>query len=279
MVPLSPSLSFEAAVDALVSGNAAALSALLAADPSLVHARSSLHPHRATLLHYIAANGVEDARQITPPNVVALAAMLLRAGADPNALAACYGGECTTLALLVSSCHPAAAGLQSQLVDTLVDYGASVEACGHGAWTSPLLTALAFGYLDAAQTLVRRGARVTSLAAAAGLGLLAESQQLLDAADDETRHRAFALAAQNGHAPIVELLLDAGADPNRYNPEGNHAHSTPLHQAALGGHLDVVRLLVRRGASVDCEDTIHHATPLSWALHGKQSAVAAYLQT
>jgi hypothetical protein len=36
-------------------------------------------------------------------------------------------------------------------------YGASVEACGGGAGTSPLMTALAFGHQDAAETLVRRG--------------------------------------------------------------------------------------------------------------------------
>ena len=35
---------------------------------------------------------------------------------------------------------------------------------------------------------------------------------------------------------IVRMLLDAGEDPNRYNPVGAHSHSTPLHQAAVGGH-------------------------------------------
>ena len=45
------------------------------------------------------------------------------------------------------------------------------------------------------------------------------------------------------------MLLNAGEDPSRYNPVGCHAHSTPLHQAALAGHIGVVRLLVQRGAS------------------------------
>jgi ankyrin repeat protein len=44
-------------------------------------------------------------------------------------------------------------------------------------------------------------------------------------------------------------LLDAGEDPNRYNLEGNHAHSTLLHQAVLTGNEAVVRLLVEHGAT------------------------------
>jgi hypothetical protein len=36
-------------------------------------------------------------------------------------------------------------------------------------------------------------------------------------------------------------LLDAGEHPNRYNLEGNHPHSTPLHQAVLTGVEAVVR--------------------------------------
>jgi ankyrin repeat protein len=84
-----------------------------------------------------------------------------------------------------------------------------------------------------------------------------------------------------GHAEIVRLLLDAGEDPNRYNPDGNHGHSTPLHQAAFAGHEGVVRLLVERGARLDIRDTVWHGTPLGWALHSgkpKPLAIAAYLR-
>jgi hypothetical protein len=54
-------------------------------------------------------------------------------------------------------------------------------------------------------------------------------------ADAEGRHIALALACQHGKIEVVRLLPDAAEDPNRYNPVGFHAHSTPLHQAALAG--------------------------------------------
>jgi ankyrin repeat protein len=234
--------------------------------------------HGATLLHYVAANGVEGYRQKSPKNAVEVATRLLEAGAEPDALAGMYGGRCATMSMLVSSSPPAEAGVQVALVDALVDHGAAVEARGSGRWTSPLRTALAFGFRDAAEALVRRGARVDTVAAAAGLGRLAEVGRLLAGARPEDRHRALALAAQHGHAEIVGLLLDAGEDPDRYNPEGNHAHSTPLHQAVWSGHEAVVRLLVERGARLDVRDRIYESTPLGWAEYGGRAELAAWLR-
>jgi hypothetical protein len=280
----SPAARFETAVEAVVNGDAAMLARLLRDDPALVRARSTrvtcFDPpvHRATLLHYVAANGVEGHRQRTPANAVEIATLLLQAGADPDALAGMYGGRHTTMSMLVSSCHPASAGVQVPLVDVLLDAGAAVEGRGAGDWTSPLMTALAFGYRDAAEALVRRGARVDNLAAAAGLGRVDIVGDLLANSTAQDRHRALALAAQHGHAEVVGLLLDAGEDPNRYNPKGNHGHSTPLHQAVWGGCLEVVRLLVQRGARLDLKDTIYQGTPLGWAEHGKREEVAAYLR-
>lgn len=275
---------FEAAVEAVVAGDLPALTALLARDPGLVRARSvrvtCLDPpeHRATLLHYVAANGVEGFRQRTPPNAVDMARALLDAGADPDALANMYGGECTTMAMLVSSSPPADAGVQVPLVHLLADYGASVDSRGRGAWTSPLMTALVFGFVDAADALARRGASIDSLAAAAGLGRADDVRLLLPTSDAADRRRALALAAQNGQAEAVGVLLDAGEDPNRFNPDGFHSHSTPLHQAALAGHDDVVRLLVERGARLDVRDRIWDASPLGWALHGGRERTAAFLR-
>lgn len=280
----SPVSRFEAAVEAVIGGGTETLSSLLRAHPNLVEARSTrvthFDPpvHRATLLHYVAANGVEGYRQKTPPNAVDVAKLLLGAGAEVDALADMYGGGHTTMSMLVSSCHPANAGVQVALVNTLLDFGAAIEGRGAGEWTSPLMTALAFGYGDVAEALVRRGARVDNVAAAAGLGRVADVRRLLPGASSEQRHRAVALAAQHGHVEVLRLLLDAGEDPNRYNPKGNHAHSTPLHQAALAGHDGVVRLLVERGARLDIKDTIYQSTPLGWAEYVGRTEIADYLR-
>jgi hypothetical protein len=280
----SPVFQFESAVEAVITGDLAGLEALLRGNPELVRARSTriTHQdppvHRATLLHYVAANGVEGYLQKTPKNVVEIATTLLKGGAEVDALADMYGGHYTTMSMLVSSCHPAKAGVQVALVETLVDFGAAVEARGSAKWGSPLMTALAFGYLSAAEALVRRGARADNITAAAGLGRVADAAQLLAAADPESRHRALAVAAQHGHVEIVRLLLDAGEDPNRYNPDGNHSHSTPLHQAVLAGHEAVVRLLVERGARLDIEDTIYHGTPLGWARYAGKTEIENYLR-
>jgi len=281
----SPVFVFESAVEAVVGGDVPTLKRLITAVPHLIRARSTIvtpheaAEHRATLLHYIAANGVEGHRQKTPPNAVDVAHVLLRAGAEPDAFASMYGGQATTMSMLVSSVHPARSGVQVALTETLLDYGAAVDGRGSGDWVSPLMTALAFGYLDTAQALVRRGARVDNVAAAAGLGLHSRVAALLPGADALSRRRATALAAQHGHTDVLALLLDAGEEPSRYNPEGNHGHSTPLHQAVWSDKLDTVRLLVSRGARLDIRDTIYRGTPLGWAEFGGRTAIAEFLRS
>lgn len=265
---------FETAVETIISGDVSALRSLLTAHPELVRARSNRR-HHATLLHYIGANGVE--RQKTPPNAVEVAKILLDAGAEVDALADMYESKCTTMSMLVSSSHPHEAGLQIALVETLLDYGAALVGPGSN-WQSALMTAMAFGYLDTAQALARRGAPVDNLVAAAGLGRIEDARRLLPEADTKSRHIALSLAAQLGHAEVVRLLLDAGEDPNRYNLEGYHAHSTPLHQAVCSNHADVVRLLVERGARLNIRDTIYQGTPLDWAVYLKKAAIEDFLR-
>ena len=271
-----PVARFEAAVDAVVDGDVAALGALLRESPELARARSTRR-HHATLLHYVAANGVEDERQRTPPDAVEVARLLLDAGAEVDALADLYENRCTTLSMLVSSSHPARAGLQIALAETLLDHGAALVGPGT-SWQSALLTALIFGFPDTAEALARRGAPVETLPAAAGLGRLEDAERLLPGAGAAARHQALALAVQLGRADVVQLLLDAGEDPDRLNPEGFHAHATPLHQSVWNDHLEVVRLLVERGARLDIRDQIYRGTPLDWAEYGGKTAIAEWLR-
>jgi len=267
---------FETAVEAVVDGDLELLRRMLSESPELVRARSARR-HHATLLHYIGANGVENVRQRTPDNAVAIATLLLDSGAEPDALAGMYDNLCTTMSMLVTSTHPAEKGLQAPLAELLLDHGAELEGPGT-EWQSTLLSALMFGYLDTARAMHRRGATVY-LNSAAGLGLVDEVKRLLPGSKPDVRHSALALAAQLGHVEVVRLLLDTGEDPNRYNPPGHHSHATPLHQAVWAGHLDLVKLLVERGARLDIRDTVYEGTPLAWAEYGEKPDIAAYLKS
>ncbi|HVJ20733.1 MAG TPA: ankyrin repeat domain-containing protein [Polyangiaceae bacterium] len=233
---------FEAAVDAVISGDLATLETLLRQDPTLVRARSS-RPHGATLLHYVAANGVEDERQKTPPNIVAITKLLLQAGAEVDAEANLYGGGAKTLGLLVSSVHPHRAGLQVALVDVLVDAGATLDGA--------LLTALEFVYPAAADALVRRGAKVDTLLTAAGLGRLDLVERFLDggAAKAELEH-AFILACRLDRVEVADRLLRHGVDPSARDKQG----FTGLHWAAWYGYMTTLERLLERHAPLEIKN-------------------------
>ncbi len=160
---------FESAADAVITGDIATLERLLRENPELIRERST-RAHHSTLLHYVSANGVEDFRQKTPKNAVQVARLLLRAGAEVDAASDSYGGGSTALGLTASSIHPLRAGVQNALIELLLEAGAAIEGLPTGG--APLMSALGNHRLNAAETLVRRGAKINNIAAAAALGRL-----------------------------------------------------------------------------------------------------------
>jgi ankyrin repeat protein len=263
---------FEAAIDAVVAGDLAALEAFPRDHPDLATRRSAFG-HRCTLLHYVAANGVEQTRQRSPANAPAIARALLDAGADPNAGSRSYGPEDMPLELLVSSCHPGEAGVQADLVEILCRAGAKVEGLrGDG---SPLWTAITWGYRHSAERLVKCGARVDNIITDAALGYLDRVKSYFGPDGcvfpgpeirgvscfthgrpfDPARllEYAFITAAGCGRREVVEFLLTKGPDLTFREPIYNNtaldAASYPHSAAGFPhGHPDVIRLLRATGA-------------------------------
>jgi len=106
--------------------------------------------------------------------------------------------------------------------------------------------------------------------------LLREDPRLATVSDERGVHTALHIAAASGNAPLVELLLANGADPNAHDTGDN---ATPLHYAAERGWIEVVRLLVEAGTDVNWTQDMHELGPLGWALafEPSQMEVANYL--
>jgi hypothetical protein len=249
--------TFERAADAIADGDLATLEGLLRADPGLVRARSS-REHRATLLHYVSANGVESYRQRTPPNIEAITRYLLDAGAEVDAEADVYGGL-TTFSLVVTSEGPRSAGVQNALADLLLARGARMD---------PRIVhyCLVNGCPEAAAHLAGLGAPVGFIDAA-GIGRLDLIRQAFEppstvSADDQGA--AMVMAAWSGRREVISLLLDLGVDPGARRA---HDRQTALHVAAFQGDTELVDLLLRHGAPLDVTDAVYGTPPVVWAKH------------
>ncbi len=265
----SPVSRFEAAADAIINGDLTLLKNHLSEEPDLVRARST-RAHHSTLLHYVSANGVEDFRQKTPPNILAIATLLLDQGAEVDAESHAYGGGSTALGLVATSVHPQRAGVQLELMQLLLDRGARIDKPSAAGHHQPLVrVCLANGQPRAAEFLANLGGPL-DLEAAAALGhtdllptFFDESGALRPPATTQQMESGFLYACAYGQPEAAAFLMDKGIDINWKNSEGR----TGLHAAAYGAQTAVVRLLLARGCPADIRDEAYDATPLDVALY------------
>lgn len=185
------------------------------------------------------------------PNAAEIVAVLIDAGADPNA--AIDGSRHAETPL-----HWAASSDDVDVARALIDAGANIEAAGASiAGGSPLDNAVGYGCWQVARLLVERGARVDRLWQAAGLGLRPRINELIAAEAPTTQQLtdAFWQACHGGQRRIAEHLLALGANLNGTPSWGN---STPLDAAdSLGtGRESLLTWLKEQGAKKTAGDAV-----------------------
>jgi Ankyrin repeats (3 copies)/Ankyrin repeats (many copies) len=281
-----PHPGFAAALAALDDGDVDRLRALLASDPSLVHARTNLDPpygyfSAATLLHHVAGNPYRD--KPLPPNVVDVARELLAAGADVHARTLGRNGG-TTMGLLVTGKQASDMGVTGPLLDLLLQYGAHLDLTRDAALDGSLTNHSP----RAAEKMIELGAKADVLAAAA----LGRMDLLRDFFDRDGRllarprrggkemperdaiGLALLYAYVRGQREAVDCLLEKDGN---WNVIGVN-NGTALHRAAWEGDLGMVKRLVAKGADIGNRDNPFNSTPLSWAQHNKQQDVFDWLR-
>ena len=188
--------------------------------------------------------------------------LLLDHGADVNARS-----DGMRTPLMIAAGHFGGA----PIVKLLLDHGAKPNPNTNPAGeSSPLLEALTVGDASIAELLIERGADAK---AAADLGLTLAVQtkcaKCLDLlAAKITDKAAYTLALQNtavfGDLRAVRLMLDHGADVKASAPLGR----TALMYAAVSDSqpLEVVKLLIERGADVNAIDQHNKSGDTGWTV-------------
>ncbi len=160
----------------------------------------------------------------------------------------------------MTALHWAAYQDDGESVEMLVRAGANVKAANRYGIT-PLTLAITNGDSAMVEMLLKAGADPnttlpggeTALMTAARVGTVASVKSLLargakiDSTDEKHGQSALMWAAAEGHAPVVEMLIEVGADYKARLASG----MTPLMFAVREGHSDVVRVLLKAGADVN----------------------------
>ncbi len=253
-----PDPLFREAVEAIDAGNITLLQNLLKENPQLVSKRLDVPAEgyfsNPYLLWFIADNPIRHEK--LPENIVDITRLVIQY-AQQEAAETFVSQINYTLGLVDTGRIPKECGVQIELMDLLIDAGAT-PGSGHGA--------LAHGNIEAARHLIERGGKLT-LTTAICLDRVEDIMQLEKGASDSDRENALVAAAFYGKAEWIAFLIGKGVNVNAYLDAsgGFHYHATALHQAVYSGSLDSVKLLVEAGADLNAKDRIYDGTTLGWA--------------
>ena len=138
---------------------------------------------------------------------------------------------------------------------------------------SPLWVAVAVGHFGIVKLLIEQGhanvnhlsmTRSSPLRAASYIGRIDITRYLIEHGADMTlvrdgNYTNLMLSAYREHEHLIKYYLDElKCDPNECDQDGR----TPLHYAIDGGSVDVIRILLERGAKNICTNAI---SPIFWA--------------
>lgn len=226
--------------DAVKTGSASRVNQYLAESPELINTRDA---SGATALHHAAA--------LDDPTLLE---QLMDRGADINARD--DRGE--------TPLHKAGRRLNVAAVKALLARGAFAHAANESGSTA-LYLAIRFGPNDPDSGERRKN--IASLLLRSGT---AESPDDPYAAKRKRKPTPLHVAAAYGRPELLPLLESADVSvADRYG-------RTPLHVAALGDHVEIVRWLLGKGANVNARDR-QKETPLHQAAHRLQLRSAEVL--
>lgn len=168
--------------------------------------------------------------------------------------------------------HALRRGRSATVFQILLDFGVDPNV-PDSAGKTPYQSATRLGRTDVAALLERAGADTALSPTDSLLGRLARGEAVgaispeeIETLDAETPP-ALTILAERGQTRAMEALLKAGANPNIGQP-----HGTPLHQAALNGHVETVKVLLDHGADAHWRDPHYRGNALGWACAGSQGA-------
>lgn len=189
--------------------------------------------------------------------------------------------------------HFAAFGNSKEVAKLLIDNSASIFISTNNLLCNESLLHLAVraNAIDCIELFIKEGADVNSLKPsgtnpihlAADLGISESLKALLDAPTADSNIRicfrekestALHLAADDGNAECVNLLLAKGADAKIKN----HRGVTPLHLAARTSSLECVEALLRNGNANPNAEDFDKRTPLHAAI-GKSNTSTQIIET